>query len=211
MSKLIITTEDNIVSEVELERRSYSIGRKPDNDVHIDDSTVSGSHAIVEVRANPTLEELDDIRIEDLGSTNGTLINGRKIKQAQLKNGDRVLLGSCEVRVETREAPEFEKTAIISKEGAAQGGGAWLQLLNGPRAGHAMQLVKECTSVGHSGITVVVSKRPEGWFVSQLEGHQVEDNRAPTVNGNRLGVEAIPLGEQDVIEIDGMQVQFRQK
>ena len=64
-----------------------TIGRSPDNDIFLDDVTVSRKHAVV-------LQSCGELRIEDLGSLNGTFVNRRRIDAAtRLESGDEVQIG----------------------------------------------------------------------------------------------------------------------
>ena len=71
MAKLILSFKGETLREYDLDRETMLIGRKADNDIHIDNLAVSGKHAKV-------LTILNDSFIEDLGSTNGTFIDGEK-------------------------------------------------------------------------------------------------------------------------------------
>ncbi len=66
------------------------IGRSRDCDVVLDDANVSRRHCEV-------VREGDSWFVVDLGSTNGTELNGRAVKRAQLADGDRVAVGSSDV------------------------------------------------------------------------------------------------------------------
>ncbi|MGH8248560.1 MAG: FHA domain-containing protein, partial [Gammaproteobacteria bacterium] len=92
-----------------------TIGRKPENDVPIDNLAVSGKHALL-------ITILDDSFLEDLGSTNGTYVNGKLIKKHALKDGDVISIGKHELKYinehATADDDEFEKTMII-KPGSA--------------------------------------------------------------------------------------------
>src|SRR6516225_5766685 len=68
------------------------VGRSSDLDMVLVEEMVSRKHARIAY-------ENDAIVIEDLGSTNGTFVNGEKIKRAQLKEGDRVLIGTSILKV----------------------------------------------------------------------------------------------------------------
>jgi len=63
-----------------------TIGRSPDNDIFLDDVTVSRKHAVV-------LQSGGELRIEDLGSLNGTFVNRRRIESAQLEDDDELQIG----------------------------------------------------------------------------------------------------------------------
>jgi hypothetical protein len=63
-----------------------TIGRSPDNDIFLDDVTVSRQHAVLIHRG-------DEFFIEDLGSLNGTYVNRKRIESARLEGGDEVQVG----------------------------------------------------------------------------------------------------------------------
>lgn len=68
-----------------------SIGRESRNDVVVPDINASRSHA--EIRMEPSGAWI----LSDLGSTNGTIVNGRKIKSAPLQDADRIIIGTTEL------------------------------------------------------------------------------------------------------------------
>lgn len=75
----------------ELEHESIAVGRRDSNTIQIDDPSVSGSHAVL------TRREDGDYTLEDLGSTNGTRLNGKHVERAtRLRGGDRVRFGKVE-------------------------------------------------------------------------------------------------------------------
>jgi pSer/pThr/pTyr-binding forkhead associated (FHA) protein len=104
-----------VQGEYELAKERITIGRKPENDIPIDNLAVSGKHALV-------ITILDDSFLEDLGSTNGTYVNGKLIKKHALKDGDVIAIGKHELKYvnehATADDDEFEKTMII-KPGSA--------------------------------------------------------------------------------------------
>lgn len=86
MPKLVVKYQDVLISEHNLDKPSITIGRKEDNDIRIDYPTVSGHHARIDC-AN------DDFVLTDLNSTNGTLVNGKKITSATLRPNDWINIG----------------------------------------------------------------------------------------------------------------------
>jgi pSer/pThr/pTyr-binding forkhead associated (FHA) protein len=86
MAKLVLSMNWAVQGEFQLEKERISIGRKPDNDIQIDNLAVSGKHALI-------ITILDDSFLEDLGSTNGTYVNGKLVKKHALRNGDVIGLG----------------------------------------------------------------------------------------------------------------------
>lgn len=110
MAKLILSLNGIIQGEYALNKERILIGRKPDSDIRIDNLAVSSKHALI-------VTILDDSFLEDLGSTNGTYVNGKLIKKHALKNGDVIGLGKHELKYinehATADDEEFEKTMII--------------------------------------------------------------------------------------------------
>lgn len=117
MAKLILSMETTMLKEFTLTKERTTIGRKPHNDIQIDNLAISGEHAVV-------ITILNDSFLEDLGSTNGTFVNGQSIKKHFLVNGDTIELGKyrlkyvSEVPQQTSSA-DFEKTMIL-RPGTAQ-------------------------------------------------------------------------------------------
>jgi pSer/pThr/pTyr-binding forkhead associated (FHA) protein len=115
MAKLVLSLNGVVQGEYQLDKERITIGRKPDNDIQIDNLAVSGKHALI-------ITILDDSFLEDLGSTNGTYVNGKLIKKHALKNGDVIAIGKHELKYinehATADDDEFEKTMII-KPGSA--------------------------------------------------------------------------------------------
>lgn len=87
MAKLYLKFEQAVLKEFELrDGSSITIGRLPDNGVHIDNLAVSGHHARV-------VWEGDHFALEDNNSLNGTFVNNRRISRCALKHGDVILIG----------------------------------------------------------------------------------------------------------------------
>ena len=86
MAKLLVKAHGAVIKEVPLDKTRLTIGRKPDNDIVLDDQSASGHHArIVQIQSV--------FFIEDAGSSNGTYTNGKKTDRKQLVNGDQVTIG----------------------------------------------------------------------------------------------------------------------
>ena len=93
MPKLIVTTETQGKISYEFTEDLITIGRAPDNMIVVDDSSVSGHHAEIRVAGQ-------NCQLKDIGSTNGTRVNGNPITEAQLGHGDRIRFGGVEARYE---------------------------------------------------------------------------------------------------------------
>ncbi|SRR6266513_88051 len=112
MAKLILSMDGLVLKEIALTKERTTIGRKPHNDIQIDNLAVSGEHAVI-------VTILQDSFLEDLGSTNGTVVNGQPIKKHFLQNNDIVELGKYKLKY-VNEAPagqakaaDFEKTMVL--------------------------------------------------------------------------------------------------
>src|SRR5712691_3626404 len=130
MAKLILSMDGLVLKEISLTKERTTIGRKPHNDIQIDNLAVSGEHAVI-------VTILNDSFLEDLGSTNGTVVNGNPIKKHFLQNNDVVELGKYKLKFVGEAAPaasgekaDFEKTMVLrpsamkAAAAAAAGGGA---------------------------------------------------------------------------------------
>lgn len=116
MAKLILSMDGLVLKEIPLTKERMTVGRKPHNDIQIDNLAISGEHAAV-------VTILNDSFLEDLNSTNGTLVNGQPIKKHFLKNGDVVELGKYKLKyiaelTAQAEAADFEKTMIMRPKAA---------------------------------------------------------------------------------------------
>ncbi|MDD5175493.1 MAG: FHA domain-containing protein [Sterolibacterium sp.] len=111
MAKLILSMDNLMLKEISLTKERTTIGRKPQNDIQIDNLAISGEHAAI-------VTILNDAFLEDLGSTNGTQVNGQPIKKHFLQNGDVIELGKYRLKYVNEAQPQvsqadFERTMII--------------------------------------------------------------------------------------------------
>ena len=227
MAKLILSMDGLVLKEIPLNKERLSIGRKPHNDIQIDNLAISGEHAVV-------VNILNDSFLEDLNSTNGTLVNGQPVKKHFLRNNDVIELGKYKLKYMTdlqsgAAASDFEKN-VATRSGVLRPPGelqlaptdvmtrsnigvvppspsipaAAIQLLNGPNVGKELDLTKTLTTLGKPGLQVaVIARRPHGYFITHVEGRQF-----PIVNGVMLDAQARPLKDHDVIEIAGIKMEF---
>ena len=114
MAKLILSLDGQTVREYLIDKERITIGRRPNNDIQIDNLAVSGEHAVITTILN-------DSFLEDMDSTNGTLVNGEPVKKHYLQNNDVIEIGKYRLTYFTGQAvaaPEeepqdFERTMII--------------------------------------------------------------------------------------------------
>jgi len=116
MYKLLQMVEGNVVSEHPLRGDSFCIGRNTGNDLQPDDASVSGNHAAIRITPSAYLEGAQDVSIEDLGSTNGTRVNGKPVGRHLLKHGDMLSLGTLVLKFIDEQALALEGTRILLQE-----------------------------------------------------------------------------------------------
>lgn len=109
-AKLILSMDGLVLKEIPLGKERTTIGRKPDNDIHIDNLAVSGHHAVI-------VTLLNDSFLEDLHSTNGTLVNGRPVDKHFLQNNDLIEIGKYKLKFVAEQglqpSSDFEKTMVL--------------------------------------------------------------------------------------------------
>src|SRR3954465_140921 len=107
MPKMIVSIDGVVIKEVQLTKDRTTLGRRPYNDIVIDNLAVSGEHAVLQMTGN-------EVYLEDLNSTNGTYVNGKAVKKLLLQNSDTVEIGKYKIKyVNEAAVPSFEKTMII--------------------------------------------------------------------------------------------------
>lgn len=112
MAKLHYSLEGSSLGEFALDKERMTIGRRPTNDIHIDNLAVSGEHAVIVTIGN-------DSFLEDLNSTNGTLVNDKPIKKHVLYHGDVIKFGKYELTYENKVQQKippshgFENTVVV--------------------------------------------------------------------------------------------------
>lgn len=112
MAKLVLTLDDVAINEYPLDKGRITIGRNPGNDILVDDPIVSAKHALVVLNKSPYMTGLADVFIQDLKSTNGTIVNGKKIDRCRLKHADVILIGRAYFRFDDGHTDITDTTAI---------------------------------------------------------------------------------------------------
>jgi pSer/pThr/pTyr-binding forkhead associated (FHA) protein len=98
MARIIFTLEDGTEIEAELDSDIVTVGRNPDSAVVLPSPSVSGNHATIKRRG-------DGYFVQDLGTTNGTKLNGVDVEEARLEHGDRLSFGDVPAVVQLTEKP----------------------------------------------------------------------------------------------------------
>ena len=236
VAKLITTSSSGEQKEYPLTAETVTIGRKPGNDIPIDNLSISGKHAQV-------ITILGDSFLEDLGSTNGTYVNGKLVKKHALEDGDTITLGKYKITYESGSSgdqQDFEQTMIIRPDEAGMPEAAadkeidksmqkisaaiasevasapasampnkeaCLQLLSGANAGKELVLTKALTTIGQPGVQVAaITRRPQGFFLIHVDGGP--DNSVPKVGGSPIGSSAHELKSHDIIEVASVKMEF---
>ena len=217
MGKLVVSLDGVVIKEVQITKDKTTLGRRPYNDIVIDNLAVSGEHAVLQMVGA-------DVFIEDLNSTNGTYINGKAVKKQLLAHDDTVEVGKYKIKYLLDDSSDYQKTVVLKPSTSAASGFshtapapflsasgpsyaiASIKVLNGAAAGREVTLTKVVTTVGKPGVQVAsITKRPGGYVFAHVEG-----NQRPTVNGQALAADSLQLKNGDVIELAGTQMEFVQ-
>jgi hypothetical protein len=238
MAKLILSMDGLTLKEIPLSKERTTIGRKPHNDIQIDNLAISGEHAVV-------VAILNDCFLEDLNSTNGTFVNGQSVKKHFLQNNDVIELGKYRLKfvAEVVQAPsagaDFEKTMVLrpdvmrktAEQVAGKGFGdtqVGMKTATQPPAPDA-QAPKpavlplgaiQILTGGNTGKELELTKTlttlgKPGVQVAVIarrpQGYfitHVEGAQFPVVNGKTLDSQAHPLSDHDTIELAGIKMEF---
>ena len=210
MPKLIVSIDGVVIKEFQLTKDRTTLGRRPYNDIVIDNLAVSGEHAALQMTGS-------EIYLEDLNSTNGSYVNGKSIKKQLLQNNDTIEVGKYKIRFVNEAAGAAQPSAPmplarasapvpVAPHDAGMRPGAAIKVLSGAAAGREVQLVKVVTTIGKPGVAVAaITRRPLGFVVAHVEGASV-----PTLNGIPVNGEPVALKNGDVLELAGTRMQFMQ-
>jgi predicted component of type VI protein secretion system len=187
VAKVIISRDAQLVQEVELGAARLTIGRHPHNDVVIAHQAVSSRHAAI--------SRVDGaVVLEDLGSSNGTFVNGQRVERAVLSDRDCFTIAAFQIEYVSNPAPALELAGSI-------------EVMNGASAGKFLPLLKPLTTLGSPGVLVaVISRQADGYYIAQVQGEA-----AGQLNGEPLTRTPRPLRDGDVVEMTGTRMRFAAK
>jgi pSer/pThr/pTyr-binding forkhead associated (FHA) protein len=113
MAKLTLSYNGVTLKEFELTGSRITVGRRSDNDIRLDDPTVSGIHAVFSLQPDPYLDGQLLATLVDFNSTNGVFVNGEKVRQKKLRSGDVIRIGQHELLFDQQDSSPFERTAVL--------------------------------------------------------------------------------------------------
>lgn len=227
MAKLILTVNGEVAGTHFIDASRFTIGSLPDSSLQLAYPGVSRTHAAIFTVGN------DDI-LEDLNSTNGTLVNGQKITRHILQHDDVIEIAGCQIRYRSQKAvsgPSLDRTMVIKglapelakkspalsslegvgakRTGQAREGGrlGLVRITKGPMAGQKIELPRVLRTFGKPGVQVaVINRRPHGYFITHVEG-----KKPALLNGRSISTEPQPLVPNDVISVGDEELQFQLK
>jgi pSer/pThr/pTyr-binding forkhead associated (FHA) protein len=186
--KLLLSTASQHLRQIVIDKPRLTIGRRPYNNIMLDDLTVSGEHALLLTRAGASV-------IEDLRSRNGTLVNDEPVIQRALLDGDRIEIGIYRL--------QYVIEPLIP-EGDRPPEWACVEALSGDAIGKVIAIDRAIVSLSNaSGQVAVIARRKNGFFITHLEG-----TTFPLVNGESTGLISRLLRDDDLIELAGTIFRF---
>lgn len=230
MAKLILSMDGLVLKEVQLEQSRLTIGRKAHNDIQIDNLAISGEHAAV-------VTILNDSFLEDLNSTNGTLVNGQAIKKHVLRNNDVVELGKYALKyvADTNLPVEVDLARSMSASRSATDSAIRPEDLrieaDAPRSHLISSGIRNRAEAARLGVIQVLNGPNVGKELELMKNittlgkpgvqvaviarrpagyfiTHVEGAAFPTVNGQPIDAQGGQLAEHDVLEIAGVKMGF---
>lgn len=216
MATIILAKDGVALQTFPLSKERTTIGRRTYNDIVIDAPGISAEHAVIVT--NP-----HESHFEDLGSTNGSQLNGQPIKNHLLHDRDLIVLATYTIQYCSEEAVSSAIRPSISADIAEEGLGdmeqitvpsqrdmtvttnrAAIRILSGFGTGKEIALTKALTTIGRPGLHVAV-------LASSEQGHSlthVEGEIQPLVNGVSIGILTQPLVSGDRISLADTEMMF---
>ena len=229
MARVLLKYKGAVLKEVILNKEVTTVGRKPDNDIIIDNQAVSGHHAKILLNNNI-------ITITDLNSLNGTYLSGQPISQSELYDGDIITIGvhtldifsdkkrDADKKVFAVQGRSMEETMIItssdqkkpfspSDKGAQDVLGGFV-VVEGSADKKDYEFSERVSMIGSqegsqivlkgffaSKIAALVNRRKEGYFITPSGGSKLK------VNGKEIA-QRYDLKDGDIVDVGNLKLQF---
>lgn len=215
MPKLILTLDGAVIREYSIDKDSISIGRKHGNDIQLNDLTISGRHSLI-------TQVGENVFLDDLGSTNGSLLNGARVAKAKLYHSDVIQVGNYQFTFFSNEEEDYEPTMFLRAEieetkvidtkqkPSTDNSGVKLgaiKVLTGPLKDKILELRKAFNTLGFNGSKMaIIARNTSNYTISAIKN---EDSfNIAMVNGADLTQEALELKDNDTIELANTKIQF---
>lgn len=222
MAKLVVSLDGMVEGHFFLDKERFTMGRTPTSDIFLDHPGVSNLHAVIVTMSN-------DHVLEDLSSTNGTVVNGEKITKHILQNNDVIELSMYQLKYINQRATsdmDFDKTMITTvalaetdklsekpllatavssarsvKTSFPLGG---MKYLNGELSGQDAIIDAPLKTFGEPHAqAMMISRRPHGYYVTHVVGR-----KTPKVNGKSIGTQPVLLQDKDRVDMAEVQLEF---
>jgi pSer/pThr/pTyr-binding forkhead associated (FHA) protein len=229
MAKVLLKYKEAVVQEIVLEKELTTIGRKPDNDIVIDNQAVSGHHAQIKVEGN-------EVVLEDLSSLNGTYVNSQKVSKTELYNDDVILIGVHTLQVfsdKHREidkknfsvrgrsmdetmviAPDDKKKILTAADKSIPEPVGGFLVIEGSTEQKEYELKERVSAIGKEDgsairlkgffapkLAALVNRRKEGYFITPSGDKELK------VNGKAID-RRYDLKDGDIVEVGNLKLQF---
>lgn len=203
MAKIILMSEDMARQELLLADVPVTLGRGPGNDLVLEHPAASARHAEI-------APEGGGYWVLDLNSTNGTMVNGRRVSRHLLQHGDVIEIAAFRMgfadpdRRAASQLPKAEASVSSAMPRTAPRLGM-IEVLDGPNAGKTLNLTKTLATIGLPDTQVaVVYQRGDDYYLMHVEG-QV----GPQISGQSIGTEACLIRDGDLIDFADTRMRFR--
>ncbi len=195
MSKLTLSFKGKKLKVVQVSMGEMVIGSDPACQLHIDSLAVQPRHATITTQGDVSI-------LRDLGTSDGVLVNGSKIEEHTLQDGETIQIGKHTLEFIFSPTSEADNTFKAAAQAAHKS--AWLQILTGSNVGKTINLKNNMTNLGKAGVqTAVIARREDGYFLTHLEGEH-----SPKVDGVPIGDESRRLEDGNVIQLGNVKMQF---
>ena len=223
MPKLVLKFEAAVLKEIKLDRPAFAVGRKPDNDIVIDHPTVSGHHCKIFSVGGAWF-------VEDLHSTNGTFLNGKRVLGSGLRQNDVIAIAKHSLIFSDDNAPAAQSARPVAGSAAQKPHTeelppqktvpkAALEVLKNPADDKKeFELTALSTYIGKSSqanipyktgglfgsgpdMAAVITMRPEGYYISPVKEGYAKHNGDPLMG-------KMHLNDEDVIDVGSTKFRF---